>query len=131
MNYQFAEPQDKWILSTYDRTPAMAVNPEGTLCQSRDAAWSGIRTTQGVVNKGKYFYEATVSDEGLCRVGWSLNEVKQAEFCVVYYFSFSIGVFTFCRLIWILARIVVAMVLVAPVKNLITDNLMITEAPMD
>lgn len=75
----------------------MAVNPEGTLCQSRDAAWSGIRATQGVVNKGKYFYEATVSDEGLCRVGWSLNEVKQAEFfCrLVYYFSFTIGLFAF------------------------------------
>lgn len=111
----------------------MAVNPEGTLCQSRDAAWSGIRATQGVVNKGKYFYEATVSDEGLCRVGWSLNEVKQAEFfCrLVYYFSFTIGLFAFCRLIWILALIVMAMVLVAPVKNPITDNLMITEPPMD
>ncbi|XP_046461789.1 ATP-dependent RNA helicase Ddx1-like [Daphnia pulex] len=75
-NSAATEPQDKWILSTYDRTPAMAVNPEGTLCQSRDAAWSGIRATQGVVNKGKYFYEATVSDEGLCRVGWSLNEAN-------------------------------------------------------
>ncbi len=109
----------------------MAVNPEGTLCQSRDAAWSGIRATQGVVNKGKYFYEATVSDEGLCRVGWSLNEVKQAEFYVVDYFSFRIGLFAFCRLIWILALIVMAMVLVALVKNPITDNLMITEPPMD
>jgi ATP-dependent RNA helicase DDX1 len=24
-----------------------------------------------VINKGKYYYEATVTDEGLCRVGWS------------------------------------------------------------
>ncbi len=55
----------------------MAVNPEGTVCQSRDAGWSGLRATKGVVNNGKYYYEATVSDEGLCRVGWSLNEVIQ------------------------------------------------------
>lgn len=65
------------MLSSYDRSPAMAINPEGTLCQSRDAAWSGARANKGVVNKGKYYYEARVSDEGLCRVGWSLNEVNK------------------------------------------------------
>lgn len=53
----------------------MAVTPDGMVCQSRDVAWHGLRATKGVVNKGKYYYEATVSDEGLCRVGWSLNEV--------------------------------------------------------
>jgi ATP-dependent RNA helicase DDX1 len=31
----------------------------------------GARCTKGVINKGKYYYEATVTDEGLCRVGWS------------------------------------------------------------
>lgn len=67
---------DKLVLSAYDRSPTMAVNPEGTVCQSRDSAWSGLRGTKGVVYKGKYYYEATVSDEGLCRVGWALNEVK-------------------------------------------------------
>jgi ATP-dependent RNA helicase DDX1 len=65
----------------------MAVNPEGTLCQSRDAAWSGIRATKGVVNKGKYYYEATVSDEGLCRVGWSLNEVSNKNFVFLLFVS--------------------------------------------
>ncbi|KAI9561095.1 hypothetical protein GHT06_012051 [Daphnia sinensis] len=70
------ESQEKWILSAYDRTPAMAINTEGTLCQSRDTAWGGARATKGLLNKGKYYYEATVSDEGLCRVGWSLNEAS-------------------------------------------------------
>jgi len=53
----------------------MAVTPDGVLCQSRGVQWNGLRAVKGVVNKGKFFYEATVSDEGLCRVGWSLNEV--------------------------------------------------------
>ena len=57
----------------------MAVNPEGTVCQSRDSSWSGLRGTKGIVNKGKYYYEATVSDEGLCRVGWALNEVYTTQ----------------------------------------------------
>lgn len=67
---------DKWVLSTFDRTMEMAVTPDGVLCQSRGVQWNGLRAVKGVVNKGKFFYEATVSDEGLCRVGWSLNEVS-------------------------------------------------------
>lgn len=108
----------------------MAVNPEGTLCQSRDAAWSGTRATKGVVNKGKYYYEATVSDEGLCRVGWSLNEVSKQNYIFLSSLSLYLA-FAFYRVIWILVRIVMAMVLVAPVKNPTTDSLMITEPPMD
>jgi ATP-dependent RNA helicase DDX1 len=77
----------------------MAVNPEGTLCQSRDAAWSGIRATKGVVNKGKYYYEATVSDEGLCRVGWSLNEVSNKNFVFFIICLTASGAFTFYRVI--------------------------------
>jgi ATP-dependent RNA helicase DDX1 len=52
-----------------------AIDPEGLLCQSRDQAqWHGCRCAKGVINKGKYYYEATVTDEGLCRVGWSTPE---------------------------------------------------------
>lgn len=62
-------------MSVYDRTPAMAIDPEGLLCQSRDEnQWHGCRSTKGVINKGKYYYEATVTDEGLCRVGWSTQD---------------------------------------------------------
>lgn len=60
----------------------MAVAPEGNLCQSREPQWNGVRAVKGVINKGKYFYEATVSDEGLCRVGWSLNEVRFLLSCL-------------------------------------------------
>lgn len=45
------------------------------MCQSRDEnQWHGCRCTKGVVNKGKYYYEARVVDEGLCRVGWSTQD---------------------------------------------------------
>ena len=44
----------------------------GLKCQSREQReWHGCRATKGVVGKGKYYYEATVTDEGLCRVGFS------------------------------------------------------------
>jgi hypothetical protein len=36
----------------------------------------GARCTKGVINRGKYYYEATVTDEGLCRVGWSTWEAS-------------------------------------------------------
>ena len=52
-----------------------AIDTEGLLCQSRDEVqWNGCRCTKGVVNKGKYYYEALVTDEGLCRVGWSTQD---------------------------------------------------------
>ena len=41
------------------------------LCQSRDhKSWHGCRSTLGVT-RGQYYYEAEVTDEGLCRVGWA------------------------------------------------------------
>lgn len=45
------------------------------LCQSRDEAhWHGCRSTKGVANGGKYYYEAKITDEGLCRVGWATQD---------------------------------------------------------
>ncbi|BHF69464.1 ATP-dependent RNA helicase ddx1 [Sparganum proliferum] len=59
-------------LNAFDRTEALAIDPDGLLCQSRDpAGWHGARANRGVRNKGKYYYEAKVTDDGLCRVGWS------------------------------------------------------------
>lgn len=64
-----------WQMSKFDRSPAMAVSTEGFQCQSRDfKEWNGCRATLGVKGCGKYCYEATVSDEGLCRVGWSTGD---------------------------------------------------------
>ncbi|XP_066153247.1 ATP-dependent RNA helicase Ddx1 [Euwallacea fornicatus] len=60
-----------WSMSTYDRGSALAVAPDGLRVQSREfKEWHGNRCTQGVIG-GKWGFEATVTDEGLCRVGWS------------------------------------------------------------
>ena len=48
-----------------------AISPDGLLVQCREQkAWQGCRSTRGV-SEGKVYYEATVTDEGLCRVGWT------------------------------------------------------------
>ncbi|CDW54086.1 ATP dependent RNA helicase Ddx1 [Trichuris trichiura] len=61
-----------WLLNMYDRGDSMAITPDGLLCQSRDQkGWHGARATKGVTGKGKYYYEVTVTDDGLCRIGWS------------------------------------------------------------
>lgn len=61
-----------WKMSVYDRNDAMAIAPDGLRSQSREfKEWHGCRATAGVRNRGKYFFEALVCDEGLCRVGWS------------------------------------------------------------
>ncbi|ESO95555.1 hypothetical protein LOTGIDRAFT_227238 [Lottia gigantea] len=65
----------KWKMNSFDRGSAMAIDPEGTLCQARDAGgWHGTRSNKAVVGGGKYYYEGTVTDEGLCRVGWSTDK---------------------------------------------------------
>ncbi|CAG9464204.1 unnamed protein product [Pedinophyceae sp. YPF-701] len=60
----------KHELSLEDRDPMLAISPDGLVCQSRAPKWSGGRGSTGVC-KGKAYFEATVRDEGLCRVGWS------------------------------------------------------------
>ncbi|XP_050396746.1 ATP-dependent RNA helicase DDX1 [Patella vulgata] len=65
----------KWKMNSYDRGNAMAIDPEGLLCQARDAAgWHGTRSNRAVVGGGKYYYEGTITDEGLCRLGWSTDK---------------------------------------------------------
>lgn len=64
-------------MSFFDRTDALAVTPDGLRCQSRNQKdWHGCRATKGVHTKGAYYFEATVTDEGLCRVGWSTQAAK-------------------------------------------------------
>ena len=59
------------IMSSDDRDVGLAVSPDGLLCQSRAAvAWAGARCAAGV-KSGAHYWEATVRDEGLVRVGWS------------------------------------------------------------
>ncbi|CAH1779368.1 unnamed protein product [Owenia fusiformis] len=68
----------KWKMNVYDRGDAMAIDTdEGLLCQARDAmGWHGTRSNKAVSGGGKYYYEATVTDEGLCRVGWSTDRAR-------------------------------------------------------
>ncbi|RLU24295.1 hypothetical protein DMN91_002383 [Ooceraea biroi] len=67
--------QSHWGLSLFDRGRALAVTPDGLRCQSREQKeWHGCRANKGVSGSGKYFFEATVTDEGLCRVGWSTSQ---------------------------------------------------------
>lgn len=65
-----------WTLSFWDRDASMAVTPDGLRCQSRAPNWQGCRAAKAVQSSGKYYYEATVTDEGLCRVGWSTSMVN-------------------------------------------------------
>lgn len=66
------EGSHHWGMNPYDRGDAMAIDPDGVLCQSRDQmGWHGCRSLKGVRGSGKYYYEMTVKDEGLCRIGWS------------------------------------------------------------
>lgn len=66
-----------WSLSLFDRGRAMAVTPDGLRCQSREQReWHGCRANKGVQGDGKFYYEATVTDEGLCRVGWSTAQAS-------------------------------------------------------
>ncbi|XP_065359638.1 ATP-dependent RNA helicase Ddx1 [Calliphora vicina] len=66
-----------WTMSFFDRSAALAVTPDGLRCQSREfKEWHGSRCTTGVKGKGKFYYEATVTDEGLCRVGWATQQAN-------------------------------------------------------
>jgi len=66
-----------WKMSFHDRGSQMAVTPDGLKCQSRhQKEWHGCRATMGVAGKGRYYYEALVTDEGLCRVGFSTDQAS-------------------------------------------------------
>jgi len=72
-----AAVSEKWGMSFFDRGPALAVSPDGLRCQSREQReWHGARAVKGVTGRGKYYYEATVTDEGLCRVGFSTDQAS-------------------------------------------------------
>lgn len=70
-----------WSLSLFDRGGALAVTPDGLRCQSREQKeWHGCRANKGVHGSKKFFFEAIVTDEGLCRVGWSTDQVNILDY---------------------------------------------------
>ena len=67
----------EWLMSVHDRSRDLAVAPDGLRCQSRhQKEWHGCRATKGAAGRGKWYYEAMVEDEGLCRVGFSTTEAN-------------------------------------------------------
>lgn len=80
-----SKPQysSKWKMNMFDRTPSMAIDTEeGLLCQSRDPqGWHGTRANKAVTSKGKYYYEMSITDDGLCRVGWSTGKASHELGC--------------------------------------------------
>lgn len=64
-----------WKMSLFDRDSAMVITPNGLRCQSRPQnEWHGCRSTTGVKKGHRYYYEVTIADDGLCRVGWALEQ---------------------------------------------------------
>ncbi|OXB53889.1 hypothetical protein ASZ78_013855 [Callipepla squamata] len=58
------------------KTGGAAIGSDGLCCQSREVKeWHGCRATRGVT-KGKYYYEVSCHDQGLCRVGWSTMQAS-------------------------------------------------------
>jgi ATP-dependent RNA helicase DDX1 len=63
-------------ISTDDREAQLAVDGTGLTCQSRaERQWQGARAERGV-RSGAHYFEVTVRDEGLVRVGWSQLAAK-------------------------------------------------------
>ena len=65
-------------LSLDDRDSMLAVSqPDQLVCQSRsERQWQGVRATTGATKGAKIYFEATVEDDGLCRVGFSTAAAK-------------------------------------------------------
>ncbi|KAE9552783.1 hypothetical protein FO519_004000 [Halicephalobus sp. NKZ332] len=67
--------EESWNLNIFDREPSFGMDKETIICEStHPKAWSGGRANKGVFGKGKYYYEAKIVQDGLCRVGWSTVE---------------------------------------------------------
>jgi len=65
---------DACAMAVLDRDPLCAVDRAGLLVQTRHPRdWGGVRATRGVrpVAGARWYFEATVTDEGLARVGWT------------------------------------------------------------
>ncbi|CAJ0577455.1 unnamed protein product, partial [Mesorhabditis spiculigera] len=61
-----------WQMNMADRDYGVAIDDAGLNCQTREAkVWHGVRCRGGVHTKGKYYYEATIEHDGLCRIGWA------------------------------------------------------------
>ncbi|KAL3117863.1 hypothetical protein niasHT_006295 [Heterodera trifolii] len=61
-----------WRMNIFDRDHNLGIDASGFVCESNHPKlWSGSRSVRGVKGSGKYYYEATIESDGLCRMGWS------------------------------------------------------------
>lgn len=69
---QKPENSREFQLNREDRDVSLQIDKTGLNCESRVAKeWHGARATAGLYGNGKYYYEVTVTRDGLCRVGWA------------------------------------------------------------
>ena len=62
-------------MSETDRDPAFTIS--GKEVKNPDTyRWQGGRSEKGVVT-GKWYYEATITDNGLCRIGFATADAFQ------------------------------------------------------
>ncbi|EYC24374.1 hypothetical protein Y032_0014g2474 [Ancylostoma ceylanicum] len=72
MNESGTKSSVGWRLNLADRAMGLALSQDGLSCESRvPKAWYGARCMGGVHTRGKYYYEAKITRDGLCRIGWS------------------------------------------------------------
>lgn len=63
-----------WRISPADRTHGLGINMNGLdVAAEPGSGWQGCRANKGVKSPGTYYYEATVLEDGMVRVGWSTN----------------------------------------------------------
>lgn len=68
----------QWRMSASDRDRLLAVSADGARCQCRElSSWHGARGSLGVRGSGRWYFEARVLDEGLCRVGWASSSATR------------------------------------------------------
>lgn len=64
-----------WNLNIFDREPTLSMDRASLICEStHPKLWSGGRANKGVFGKGKYYYEAKIVKDGLCRIGWATSD---------------------------------------------------------
>ncbi|EGT33857.1 hypothetical protein CAEBREN_19095 [Caenorhabditis brenneri] len=65
-------PGKRFELNPEDRDPHLKIDRTGLNCESRiPKEWHGARAMGGVTGGGKYYFEVTITLDGLCRVGWA------------------------------------------------------------
>lgn len=64
--------QKEYQLNREDRDVSLQIDRTGLNCESRvGKEWHGARAMGGVYGGGVYYYEVTITKDGLCRVGWA------------------------------------------------------------